>query len=172
MARRRRVSKRVCAIRRVRASDGSAFFKCETCGMSVAIALADMHYCDSNKIQFKRLLGIVPKRTRPNIQHLMKSQPISPYRLFMESFMKGQDMENYNIELDRIGFEKWKNMSKEEKQPFVSHARELDNKHQEALKHDAIGIIKIKYGADSPLVETLYKTQMIFRESSADHSKE
>lgn len=116
MARRRRVSKRVCAIRRVRASDGSAFFKwylfnsmfvfyflssflvfvlilimielnvcvcSETCGMSVAIALADMHYCDSNKIQFKRLLGIVPKRTRPNIQHLMKSQPISPYRLFM-----------------------------------------------------------------------------------------
>jgi hypothetical protein len=55
----------------------------ETCGMSVAIALAGMHYCDSNKIQFKRLLGIVPKRTRPNIQHLMKSQPISPYRLFM-----------------------------------------------------------------------------------------
>ena len=54
-----------------------------TCGMSVAIALADMHYCDSNKIQFKRLLGIVPKRTRPNIQRLMKSQPISPYRLFM-----------------------------------------------------------------------------------------
>jgi hypothetical protein len=35
------------------------------------------------QIQFKRLLGIVPKRTRPNIQHLMKSQPISPYRLFM-----------------------------------------------------------------------------------------
>lgn len=32
-----------------------------------------------------------------------------------ESFMKGQDMENYNIELDRIGFEKWKNMSKEVK---------------------------------------------------------
>jgi len=106
MARRRRV----CAIRRVRAPDGSAFFKwytyvfnsmflfyflsflvfelnvclcSETCGFSVAIALADMHYCDSNKIQFKRLLGIVPKRTRPNIQRLMKSQPISPYRLFM-----------------------------------------------------------------------------------------
>jgi hypothetical protein len=116
MARRRRVSKRVCAIRRARALDGSAFFKwylfnsmflfhflsflvfvlilimivelnvcvcSETCGFSVAIALADMHYCDSNKIQFKRLLGIVPKRTRPNIQGLMKSQPISPYRLFM-----------------------------------------------------------------------------------------
>jgi hypothetical protein len=32
-----------------------------------------------------------------------------------ESFMKGQDMENYNIEIDRIGFEKWKNMSEEVK---------------------------------------------------------
>jgi len=33
--------------------------------------------------------------------------------------------------------------SLQEKQPFVSHARELDNKHQEALKQDAIGIIKV-----------------------------
>jgi len=35
------------------------------------------------KIQFKRLLGIVSKRTRPNIQQLMKNQPILPHHLFM-----------------------------------------------------------------------------------------
>jgi hypothetical protein len=39
--------------------------------------------CDSNNIQIKRLLGIVPKQTRPIIQQLMKNQPISPYHIFM-----------------------------------------------------------------------------------------
>jgi hypothetical protein len=34
-------------------------------------------------VQFKRLLGIFPKRTLPNIQQSMKNQPISPCRLFM-----------------------------------------------------------------------------------------
>ncbi|KAK2450988.1 HMG-box (high mobility group) DNA-binding family protein [Trifolium repens] len=164
--RRRKVKKRVCAI--PRAPDGSAFFNCGTCGVSVAISLADMHYCESNKMEFKRFFGIVVKRTFPkNNQQLIKNQPISPYRLFMESFMKGQDMENYNIKIDRIGFEKWKNMSEEEKQPFVSRARELDYKHQEALKQEADEIIKSRpeavdlvftvhffwYGADSPMID-------------------
>ncbi|KAK2450986.1 HMG-box (high mobility group) DNA-binding family protein [Trifolium repens] len=159
--RRRKVKKRVCAI--PRAPDGSAFFNCGTCGVSVAISLADMHYCESNKMEFKRFFGIVVKRTFPkNNQQLIKNQPISPYRLFMESFMKGQDMENYNIKIDRIGFEKWKNMSEEEKQPFVSRARELDYKHQEALKQEADEIIKVRYGADSPMIDEM---QSIFGES-------
>ena len=34
-------------------------------------------------VQLKRLLGIFPKRTLPNIQQFMKNQPISPYRLLM-----------------------------------------------------------------------------------------
>jgi hypothetical protein len=55
-----------------------------TCGVSVAISLADMHYCESNKMEFKRFFGIVVKRTFPkNNQQLIKNQPISPYRLFM-----------------------------------------------------------------------------------------
>ncbi|GAU49447.1 hypothetical protein TSUD_137910 [Trifolium subterraneum] len=135
--RRRRVKKRVCTI--PRAPDGSAFFNCGTCGVSVAISLADMHFCQSNKMEFKR-----------------------------ESFMKDQDMEIYNIEIDRIGFEKWKNMSEEEKQPFVSRARELDNKHQEALKEEADDIIKVRYGADSPMIDEM---QWIFGES-VEFSKE
>ncbi|KAK2396932.1 hypothetical protein QL285_058559 [Trifolium repens] len=107
MARRRRkVKKRVCAI--PRAPNGSAFFNCGTCGVSVAISLADMHYCESNKMEFKRFFGIV------------------------------------------------------EKQPFVSRARELDNKHQEALKQEADEIIKVRYGADSPMIDEM---QWIFGES-------
>lgn len=82
--------------------------------------------------------------------------------------MKGYEMENY-IEMDRMGFEKWKNMSKEvktysiiislmwnlsslwsiislslqEKQPYVSHARALDYRHQETLNQEANEIIKV-----------------------------
>lgn len=79
MAQRRiRVKKRVCAIHRILALDGSAFFK-----WNLWYVRCYCIGCDSDKIQFKRLLGIVSKRTRPNIQHLMKSQPISPYRLIM-----------------------------------------------------------------------------------------
>ncbi|KAK2396931.1 hypothetical protein QL285_058559 [Trifolium repens] len=49
-----------------------------------------------------------------------------------------------------------------EKQPFVSRARELDNKHQEALKQEADEIIKVRYGADSPMIDEM---QWIFGES-------
>ncbi|KAI5443755.1 hypothetical protein KIW84_012417 [Lathyrus oleraceus] len=128
---RRRVRKRVYAI--PRAPDGSAFFICEKCGVSVAISLTDMHFCESNKIQFKYF--------QPEPAPEFKDQTRSPYRLFMESFSKGKEMESY-IEVERLGFQMWQNMSKEDKLPFVSHAKLLDYRHQRALKHEADEIIK------------------------------
>lgn len=85
--------------------------------------------------------------------------------------MKGHGMESY-VEIDRIGFEKWKNMSEEEKQPYVYHARVLDYEHQEALKKEANECIKVKDGADSAMVEKVEKPQWIFISSSSEDSKE
>lgn len=57
-----RVNKRVFPIRR--APDGSAFHKCGACGVSIAIALADMHYCES-KMEVKRFKGTVGMLSLP-----------------------------------------------------------------------------------------------------------
>ncbi|RYR45972.1 hypothetical protein Ahy_A07g031741 [Arachis hypogaea] len=51
MAARPRARKRVFPL--LRAPDGSAFQKCGTCGVSVAIALADIHDCE-HKMEPKR----------------------------------------------------------------------------------------------------------------------
>ncbi|KAL0728574.1 hypothetical protein Bca4012_024667 [Brassica carinata] len=47
-----RIRKRVQAVRR--AADGSAFDKCEECGVMVAIALFDMHECGEKRREVKR----------------------------------------------------------------------------------------------------------------------
>ncbi|CAK8534926.1 unnamed protein product [Lathyrus sativus] len=104
-------------------------FCSEKCGVSVAISLADMHFCESNKIQFKYF------QLEPAPQ--FKDQPRSPYRLFMESFSKGKEMES-NIEVERLGFQMWQTMSNQEKLPFVSHAKLLDYGHRQALKRELV----------------------------------
>ncbi|KAL0680612.1 hypothetical protein Bca4012_047459 [Brassica carinata] len=47
-----RIRKRVQAVRR--AADGSAFDKCEECGVMIAIALFDMHECGEKRREPKR----------------------------------------------------------------------------------------------------------------------
>lgn len=55
-----------------------------TCGVSVAVALADMHHCEG-KMEAKRFKGIhgMPMRLLPQNNQQLRDQPISPYRLFM-----------------------------------------------------------------------------------------
>ncbi|KAL5079269.1 hypothetical protein RYX36_007690, partial [Vicia faba] len=68
----RRVRKRVYAI--PRAPDGSAFFNCGKCGVSVAISLADMHLCESDKIHYNFF------QPEPPLE--IYDLPRSPFRLF------------------------------------------------------------------------------------------
>ncbi|KAI4306531.1 hypothetical protein L6164_029800 [Bauhinia variegata] len=146
MATRPRTSKRVCAIRR--APDGSAFGKCEKCGISVAILLADLHECEPKK-DTKRFRGIAGKKLVSNQN--FEDQPISPFRLFMESFMRSCNTGSL-IEIDRRGFETWKNMSKEEKQPYVSQAGKVNSAYEEALKKEVGDMIQVNDEADSAMV--------------------
>ncbi|XP_042504296.1 uncharacterized protein LOC122081302 isoform X2 [Macadamia integrifolia] len=121
-----RSRKRVYGLRR--ASDGSAFEKCDFCGVSFAIALADMHECKA-KTEHKRLKAANQNRN-PRIL-IVEDQPRSPFCCFMESFRKTHNF-NY-LEEDRKGFETWKNMTPEERSPFVLLSKMVDLKYDEVL---------------------------------------
>ncbi|KAL3524041.1 hypothetical protein ACH5RR_016875 [Cinchona calisaya] len=132
MVHRPRMRKRVHAIRR--GPDGSAFQKCEKCGLSVVIALADMHECldHSKSKNAKKLKGRQRQSeifTRP---HNIQDEPRSAFLFFMEDF--GKICKDGNeIAIDTEGFERWKKMSKEERQPYVIKAEKVNLAHTKAL---------------------------------------
>ncbi|XP_057506534.1 high mobility group B protein 7 [Actinidia eriantha] len=127
MANPARIRKRVRAIHR--APDGSAFKKCNFCGVSVAIALADMHECESRK-NAKRFKSDFGNQNRT--KQRFRDQPRSPFRLFMEIFSR-TCMARNTIEVDRKGFETWKNMSKQERLPYVLQAEKVNSGYLKAL---------------------------------------
>ncbi|XP_024971660.1 high mobility group B protein 7 [Cynara cardunculus var. scolymus] len=128
MAYQSRTRKRVNALRR--APDGSAFRTCESCGVSVAIALVDMHECESQK-DVKRL-KVEKEKHQIKVELRFQDQPRSEFRFFMESFMNSCDIKNL-IEMDRKGFETWKNMSSQEKLPYKLHAKTVNDAYDKKL---------------------------------------
>ncbi|KAF7132722.1 hypothetical protein RHSIM_Rhsim09G0183800 [Rhododendron simsii] len=143
MANQPRTRKRVHAIRR--SSDGSAFqkwyaslslslslslshgfldtlrlgvltFCSNLCGVSVAVALADMHECESKK-NAKRFKGECMNRN--NVKQ-------------REIFLKSCKARN-RIEVDRKGFETWRNMSKKERLPYVLQAEKVNSVYTRGL---------------------------------------
>ncbi|XP_007011233.2 PREDICTED: HMG1/2-like protein isoform X1 [Theobroma cacao] len=124
MANHPRTRKRVHATIPRRAPDGSAFEKCDVCGDMVAIALADMHECGTEKKELKRFKGIVG--TQNVVKPMVPWQPRSAFSIFMESFMIDNNNGNL-IDIDRRGFETWKNMCKEERQPYVAQAEKVNS---------------------------------------------
>ncbi|KAJ8650797.1 hypothetical protein MRB53_003820 [Persea americana] len=125
-----RIRKRIHAIQR--APDGSAFEKCDYCGVSVAIALSDMHECDG-KSRHKRFKD--KNKSCCFESSKFRDQPRSPFRIFMESFWKTRKSEDW-LEVDKRGFEEWKNKSAEERQPFVAQAEEIDSAYNRALMQE------------------------------------
>ncbi|KAD4585960.1 hypothetical protein E3N88_23561 [Mikania micrantha] len=128
MAYQSRTRKRVNALRR--APDGSAFQNCESCGISIAIALADMHECEPKK-DVKKLKEEKVK-CWIEVEQGFQDEPRSEFRFFMESFAKNHDAKNY-IEMDKKGFETWKNMSSEERQPFIIQAKTVNDAYHDKL---------------------------------------
>ncbi|KAL5799762.1 hypothetical protein ACOSQ3_032857 [Xanthoceras sorbifolium] len=144
-----RTRKRVHALRR--APDGSAFKKCGSCGDSVAVALADMHECRV-KVKVKRFKGVCEKRPNVAQQSFFGADQLrSPFRLFMESFVKTCERAKM-IDIDRKGFEVWKNMSEEEKQLYYIRAETLNATHQKALMEEVNNIAVVDDEADSAMV--------------------
>ncbi|KAH6792728.1 S-adenosyl-L-methionine-dependent methyltransferases superfamily protein [Perilla frutescens var. hirtella] len=129
MAYQSRARKRVHANPIRRASDGSAFQNCESCGISVAIALADMHECGFKKNTRKKF------KTPCTDVNVDMHQPRSAFRFFMEEFLKTCTHGNL-IEKDKKGCETWKNMSRKEKQPYVDQADKLDAAYAKLLREE------------------------------------
>ncbi|KAF9661308.1 hypothetical protein SADUNF_Sadunf19G0054600 [Salix dunnii] len=175
-----RTRKRVRGIRR--APDGSAFENCNSCGVLVAIALADLHECEAGtKKNVKRFKGLNGKQNV--VQQSFCEQPRSPFRLFMyyilnlvaasssssllfaililvlplktyilyrEDFTKTDKIWNV-IDVDRKGFETWRNMSKEERQPYITGADEINSAYVKCLIKDIDHMSEVDDEADSAL---------------------
>ncbi|KAK6156056.1 hypothetical protein DH2020_010304 [Rehmannia glutinosa] len=128
MAYQSRARKRVHAIRR--GPDGSAFQKCESCGVSVPIALYDMHECEIKENVRKKLKSEFENGSvkEQRIQDL----PRSAFRFFMEEFTKTCNDGN-EVEIDKKGIETWKTMTTEERRPFVLQANKVNSAYDKLL---------------------------------------
>ncbi|XP_070053161.1 high mobility group B protein 7 isoform X1 [Nicotiana tomentosiformis] len=128
-----RTRKRVHGIQIRRGPDGSAFQKCEICGISVAVALADMHECeprkDVKKLKCQPRRAIVVKEQRPI------DQPKSAFRVFMEEFVK-TNMDGNELEVDKKGFETWKNMTREERFLYFMKADKINLAYLKLLRRE------------------------------------
>lgn len=161
MANPTRNHKRVRAARR--SPDGSAYQKCDSCGVSVPIALADMHECKTEKIVVKKFRGVSERQNvvKPNYG----DQPRSPFRLFMESFVKTCKTNNLII-MDQNGLDSWKNMSKEERKPYIVEAERIDSCYLKALLGEVNNMQEVGNEADSPMVGNFDQSQ--FYEDTED----
>ncbi|GJY26698.1 high mobility group B protein 7 [Tanacetum coccineum] len=118
MAYQTRSRKRVNALRR--GPDGSAFQTCESCGVLVAVALVDMHECEC---EIKKV-GVKKAKGEKVEMYIWDDK--------RESFMQDCNSQNF-FEMDREGFETWKNMSSEEKLLYKLKAKKVDDDHNEKL---------------------------------------
>ncbi|GMJ11823.1 hypothetical protein like AT5G05330 [Hibiscus trionum] len=144
-----RTRKRVHATLPRRSPDGSAFQKCDACGEMVAIALADMHDCGPQKKELKRFKGTAG--TQNAVKPIISLQPRSAFSIFLESFMETNKNGNL-IDIDRKGFETWKNMCKEERKPYVTQAEKVNSAYMKDVIEEEKNIIKVDDEADSATV--------------------
>ncbi|XP_010921117.1 high mobility group B protein 2 isoform X2 [Elaeis guineensis] len=141
MANGSRATKRVLALRR--ASDGSAFLKCECCGVSVAVALSDMHECGGNGGRKRSKVEKEPSS--------FQDQPRSPFCCFMESFRE-KCKDQTLLEINRIGFDTWKNMSPDERRQYIIQAEKVNIAYQKILLKESENMSKVDDEADSAMV--------------------
>ncbi|XP_040996375.1 high mobility group B protein 7 [Juglans microcarpa x Juglans regia] len=139
--------KRVRAFRR--APDGSAYRKCNSCGVSVAIALADLHECETKKVVVQRFRGVSERQNV--VKPTFGDQPRSPFRVFMESFVKTCKTINV-ISIDQNGLDTWKNMSKEERKPYIIEAERVNHSYGKALLEEVDNLQEVNDEADSAMV--------------------
>ncbi|XP_052482518.1 high mobility group B protein 7 isoform X21 [Gossypium raimondii] len=149
MANHPRARKRVHATIPRRSPNGSAFQKCDICGDMVAIALADMHECGPKKKELKKFKGI--SGTQNAVKPMVRLQPRSAFNIFWESFMEANKNGNL-VDVDRKVFETWKNMSEEERKPYVTQAGKLNSAYMKDMTEADKNIVKVDDEADSAMV--------------------
>ncbi|CAA0834465.1 HMG-box (high mobility group) DNA-binding family protein [Striga hermonthica] len=144
MAYQPRARKRIRAL--CRGPDGSAFRRCESCGLSVPIALIDMHVCEIEKNARKKAKSsCVSEKVE---EQRFEDQPRSAFRFFMEELMKTCKGES-RFEIEKKGFVDWKTMSKEERLPFCLKADKVNSAYERLLQKEEDEIQLVDDGADS-----------------------
>ncbi|KAL8144558.1 hypothetical protein V2J09_017590 [Rumex salicifolius] len=126
-----------------RAPDGSAFQKCESCGVSIAVALADMHVCEA---KIKRAKPQFPTEICKTVK--LEQQPRSAFLFFREKFAKTCEDENI-VDIDKRACIVWKNMSFRERFPYVNQSETLDAAYTKALLQESSGLEQDDDEADS-----------------------
>ncbi|KFK24954.1 hypothetical protein AALP_AA8G047400 [Arabis alpina] len=144
MAIRPRIRKRVQATRR--AANGSAFEKCEECGVVIAIALFDMHECGGEKRKEVKRFKCISSGKIDDFSSF-EDEPRSPFVFFLEDF-RGK-YGGTLVEASGMCFNVWKNMTLEEQEPFRACAAEVDLVHSRKLNEEAKRIYKEDDEADS-----------------------
>eukprot|EP00271_Cylindrocystis_brebissonii_P004568 TRINITY_DN1630_c0_g1_i1.p1 TRINITY_DN1630_c0_g1~~TRINITY_DN1630_c0_g1_i1.p1 ORF type:complete len:243 (+),score=82.16 TRINITY_DN1630_c0_g1_i1:156-884(+) len=160
-----------------RGPQGSAFLTCDSCQASVIAAVADMHNCEGNA-SFKEQLAKMreeyaanhkkeekkpkavktakspksPKEPKAGKDPNAPKAPATPFFIFMEEFRKTYKEENGDVkgpEVAKAGGAKWKEMSDEEKKPYLEEyakrkeeyemklAEYKEGKHMKAEETDA-----------------------------------
>ncbi|KDP21677.1 hypothetical protein JCGZ_03348 [Jatropha curcas] len=110
-----------------------------------------MHECEAESKQIvKRFKGLNKKQKV--VKESYSDQPRSPFRIFMEDFMKSCNNGKL-INIDRKGFETWKKMSKEERQPYIIKAKEVNSAYVETLLQEIDDPLEVDEEADSATVE-------------------
>ncbi|XP_059625317.1 high mobility group B protein 3 [Cornus florida] len=115
------------------------------CGVVVAIALADMHECESEK-GAKRIKG--ESGNQNYTDQRFQDQPRSPFLFFMESFVK-TCVDGNLIDVDRKGVETWRKMSKKERLPYVLQAQKVNSDYENALLKEVEDMSWVDDEADS-----------------------
>ncbi|XP_010543689.1 PREDICTED: high mobility group B protein 7 isoform X1 [Tarenaya hassleriana] len=151
MAPRPRARKRVLAPRR--AADGSAYEKCDECGVTVAVALFDMHECGEKRTEVKRFKGISSATNKTDAVNQitgLDDQPRSAFVCFVEGFRKyfGGSL----VDANRKCFEIWKTMPAERKEPFFIEAAEVNSAYLRRLDDESKSSYKVDDEADSSMV--------------------
>ncbi|GAB2288215.1 hypothetical protein Dimus_022557 [Dionaea muscipula] len=129
----------------------------------MAVALADMHECRMIKKDVKRFRG----KFDPQIpcKQRFHDQPRSAFCFFMESYASthpGEDL----IEINREGFEKWRNMSKEGREPYIGQADKVNSAYLRTLLQE-VDVPRADDGADSAWVG---KYDQRYEDSDSLHS--
>ncbi|KAK8610989.1 hypothetical protein V6N13_131054 [Hibiscus sabdariffa] len=115
----------------------------------VAIALADMHDCGPKKKELKRFKGTAVSQNAA--KPIITLQPRSAFNIFLESFMEFNKNGSF-IDIDRKGFQTWKNMCKEERKPYLTQAEKVNSAYMKDVIEEEKNIIKVEDEADSATV--------------------
>ncbi|KAH9295674.1 hypothetical protein KI387_039262, partial [Taxus chinensis] len=157
---RKRVGVNPCPLKR--GENGSGFTNCKKCRKAVPVGAVDVHDCKLDaKIKLSlechhpfnstnKDLSQLRRRKRKDREEAEKAQtpsvtkkprgpqapkkPQTAYLVFMEDFRKKCDEENADSNgTNKQGAEKWKLMTREEKQPHIEKAEKIRVEYEHAL---------------------------------------